>query len=261
MKQLILLEGLPGTGKTTATRTLFDCLSPIREDAFAFFEGDERIPCDFYEMAGIPAKEFDSFHDLHSGIAKELLAVSMRTANYVYLRLDRCSEFIASTFRKWDMGDEHNQQVDVLHYVACALERLDYWVSLNACNESTVIIDSGFLQNPINELLFRGASDEVVRSFMQETMKRVKFFNPFCFYLRRESAEAAMSFARQAKGDAWSAGIDALLEMPGCANFFERRFKLELDLLPFMPHIICSVQGNDWTDFERQAERFLHGSF
>jgi len=261
IKQLILLEGLPGTGKTTATQTLFDGLSSIGEDIVALFEGDDRIPCDFYEMAGIPVKEYDAFHALHSDITEALWGVSMRTANYVYLRLDRCSDFIAEAFRKWDMGDERNQQVDVLHYVACALERLDHWVSLNVGNENTVIIDSGFLQNPINELLFRGASDEAVRSFILETMKRVKPLHPFCFYLRRENAETAMTFARQAKGDAWSAGIDALLEMPGCANFFEHRFELELDLLPSMPHVICFVQGNDWSDFERQAERFLHGSF
>ena len=261
MKQLMLVEGLPGTGKTTATQYLYDHLVAQRERAIALFEGDERIPCDFYETAGIPIGEFDAFCAEHEDIADALRSMSVRTANYAYLRLDKCADFVAESFRRWDMGDERNQQVSVAHYIPCALERLDLWVAANLSNQDTVIIDSGFLQNPINELLFRKATDAEVRAFILGILDRITPLNPVCFYLKRENAEEAISFAKQAKGQGWASRVDAMLEELGCPNLFAHRFDLELSLLPSIPHVICTVQDTDWTDIDRQAQRMLEPHF
>ena len=254
MKRLILVEGLPGTGKTTATAQLRDLLCAKGEPVVALFEGDDGIPCDFYEMAGIPAAEFDRFRALHPDAAEADWAICLRTENYVYLRLDRCRDFVAARFRKWDMGDERNRQVPVSHYIPCALERLDHWVEAQKASEETCIIDSGFLQNPINELLFRGASDEEVRAFILGMLERIALLHPLCVYLKRESAQIAMAFARQAKGEGWASRVDAMLEEWGCPTFFEHRFALELGLLPSIPHILCAINGDDWTDFTTKAE-------
>jgi len=42
----------------------------------ALFEGDERIPCNFYETAGIPATKYDSFLSRNSGIPHMICSVS-----------------------------------------------------------------------------------------------------------------------------------------------------------------------------------------
>lgn len=257
MKQLILIEGLPGTGKTTATKRISEHLASKCEKVVTLYEGDERIPCDFYEMAGIPIDEFEAFRTRHLETADELWAISLRTTNYVYLRLDKCSDFIADTFRKWDMGDERNQQVSVAEYMPCVLERLDSWVASNIDSEDIVVIDSGFLQNPINELLFRKASDGEVHSFIKSIIEKFKLLNPVCFYLKRESAEAAISFAKRAKGHDWSSRIDSMLAELACPNLFEHRFELELKLLPSISHIICSIRDEDWSDMDRHIEKIF----
>lgn len=252
MKRVILVEGLPGTGKTTAAQRIFEHLAAKGVNAVALFEGDAEIPCDFYETAGIPIKVFEAFSINYPEEIQDLTGMFLRTMNYVYLRLDKCSDFVADTFRKWDMGDELNQQVSVEQYMPCVLERMDHWVATNLDNENTVIIDSGFLQNPINELLFRGASDTQIVSFIQSVAKKFKPLNPICFYLKRESAKVSIAFAEQAKGPDWAARVDAMLKEVGCPNLFENRFNLELTVLPCIPHVICSVKDLDWSDVNTQ---------
>jgi hypothetical protein len=110
------------------------------------------------------------------------------------------------------------------------------------------------LQNPINELLFRKATDDEVVLFIKCIAKIVMKLNPICFYLKRDSAEAAALFAKQVKGSDWSARIDNILQAIGCPNLFEHRFKLELSLLHCIPYTVCFIDGNDWSEVEKQIQ-------
>jgi hypothetical protein len=152
------------------------------------------------------------------------------------------------------MGDELNKEISVAAYISCALERWDYWVEASSDNDNIVIIDSGFLQNPINELLFRKATDDEVVLFIKSIAKRLMDLNPICFYLKRDSAEAAILFAKQVKGSDWAARIDNMLQEIGCPNLFEHRFKLELNLLHCVLHTVCFIDGNDWSEVEKQIQ-------
>ena len=254
MKQLILVEGLPGTGKTTITRKISEHLISKGEKVTALFEGDDRIPCEFYETAGVPIDAFEEFYQQYPETPDNHYEIMFRTANYVFLKLNKSSDMISKTFRKWDMGDEHNQFMTASQYISCALERLDYWAALNIDHREIMVIDSGFLQNPINELLFRKASDQQIFSFIQAVIERFKPLNPFCFYLKRENADAAISFAKRIKGSDWASRVESFLIQFGCPNFFNHRFEIELLMLPFIPHTICSVRDDDWSDAESKID-------
>jgi hypothetical protein len=45
-----------------------------------------------------------------------------------------------------------------------------------------------------------------------------------------------------------------MLQEIGCPNLFEHRFKLELSLLHCVPHIVCFIDGNDWSEVEKQIQ-------
>jgi hypothetical protein len=254
MKNLILVEGLPGTGKTTATQKLTKHLTLKGENVITLFEDDEEIPGSFYATAGIPIEVFDTYRNRHPKALDTHFGKLIRTKNYVFLRLDRCKSFIADAFKKWDMGDELNKEISVAEYISCALESWDNWVETSSDNDNIVIIDSAFMQNPINELLFRKATDDEVALFIKSIAKRLMKLNPICFYLKRDSAETAITFAKQAKGSDWSARIDNMLREIGCPDLFEHRYRLELSLLHCLPHTVCFIDGNDWSEVEKQIQ-------
>lgn len=255
MKQLLLIEGLPGTGKTTTAKTLAARLAERGEAVTPLLEGDAQIPGDFNQLAGIPATVFDAFRARHPAVAEAGWGIILRTPDFVFLRLDRCIPFVSAVFRPFDMGDEHNRAIGSAEYIRCALSRIGHWVFQNLNHGGITIMDSGFLQNPINELLFRKASDAEIRAFIQRYAEMLAPLHPLCIYLRRESADAAIAYASGAKGPDWTARVAALLlDTP---DFFARRLALELSLLPCVPHVICDIRGDDFSDIDRQLARAL----
>ena len=257
LNRLILVEGLPGTGKTTISKWLSDLFAEKGEATVLLTEGDERIPCDFYNTAGIPKSDFESLFSNSPSERDRLMDIALQTKNYIFLRIDKCPAHIARKIKRWDIGDGNNQAVTAADYMPCVLERLQYWVKANLDNSEIVIIDSGFLQNPINELLFRHASNDQVRELISAIADLLKPLNPICVYLRRGNAEQAIDFAKMVKGKGWEDRVDKLLKQTNCEDLFLQRFELELELLPKVENLICHVYDDDWNEAKKLIQNYF----
>jgi len=249
MNRLIFVEGLPGTGKTTISQWLFNLLQASGKPTVLLLEFDEKSPSNFCHMAGIPKDIFNSLY------TEKIKTVYKETNNFIYLKIDKCPENIQQELKRWDIGDEFNTLLSLHEYIKCTLEWWQNWVNDNK-NLSVTVLDSAFLQNPINEMIFRKASNADVKSYISAIADILVPFSPLCIYLRRNNAEESINFAKAAKGLRWAAGIDGLKDI-GCADLFERRFVLEYELLSTMEHLVCEINGHDWTE----AKAKIHDYF
>ena len=241
--KLILVEGLPGTGKTTISNWIFEILTDRGKQAELLLEDDERLPSNFAHIAGIPK---DALPNLPAD------AVLARTDHYIYADLRQC----AKGYRRWDIGDEYNKHISAEEYARCALEWWQNWAR-NYAGESICVMDSAFLQNPVNEMIFRGATDAQTEAYIRAVAEALAPLHPVCIYLRRESAEESISFAKAAKGSGWAKGVGSALQKLHCPDLFERRFRLEYSLLSSMDHILCEVNGSDWSAVKKKTLDYL----
>jgi len=252
MNRLILVEGLPGTGKSTISQWIFDLLHAKDIHTVLLDEFDERIPCNFYNLAGIPR---ETFNTLFAAIDAPSDAILKKTENYVYLRIDKYPNDVAQELRRWDIGDEFNTYFPLCEYIKCTLEWWKHWIQDNI-NQPITIMDSAFLQNPINDMIFHKATDNEVKQYVSSIAGLLAPFDPVCIYLRRNNATESIEFAKAVKGPVWSAGVDGLQDM-GCGDLFERRFKLEYEMLSTMEHIVCHVQGDDWSIAKTKIQNYF----
>ena len=239
--KLIFVEGLPGTGKSTLSERIFKLLVNQGVSAELLLESNEKLPSSFWHVAGIPKSNFTNLF-VNDAIIKE-------TDNYFFVDMRKCTEESAKDLQRYDVGNEYNKYISSQEYARCTLEWWRSWAS-DIATESVLILDSAFLQCPINEMIFRGSSDKDITVYIQAIAETIKPFNPICIYLRRENAKIAIDFAKAAKGEHWAKGIDELLSQLGCSDVFERRFCLEQSLLSLIPNIVCNINGYDWSDVE-----------
>jgi len=202
--RLILVEGLPGTGKTTISGWIYRRL----------------------KRKGVPAK---------------------------VLREDD-----AGMPGDWDIdADKH---LPASEYARRMLELWQHWAE-NHTDEGVLILDCAFMQNPLNEMMFRGAPDAQAEAYVRSIAAILEPYDPVCVYLRRESAQASIEFAQAAKGKGWASRVDKMLAALGCPDLFERRYTLESALLSSMDHVLCDVNGSSWRDAKKRIRRRLCPSY
>ena len=245
--KMILIEGLPGTGKTTLSEKIFELFAGQNLQVELLLEGNEKIPCNFYNIAAIPKSDFVDFGND--------IAIITETENYVFVDLGCCGKEVANQLQRYDIGDEFNPFFSAHDYARCTLEWWQNWVNINI-KESVLILDSAFMQCPINEMIFRKASNSEVKAYIQAIAEIIKPYNPFCIYLSRENAGIAIDFAKTVKGEHWAKGIEGLAET-SFPDLFERRFDLENILLSSVSNIVCDINGCDWSDAETKIQELF----
>jgi len=242
--KMIFIEGLPGTGKTTLSEKIFEMFIKQGKQAELLQEGD-KIPSNLDNIAGIPKTVF-------VGLKNEINVIT-KTENYVFVDLENCSEEVTNQLRCYDIGDVFNPSVSAHEYAHCTLEWWQYWVN-NNIKEAVLILDSAYMQCPINAMVYKKASDAEIKMYIQAITEIIKPYNPFCIYLRRESAKISIDFAKAVKSEDWAIRVEKLLDELDCLDVFERRFHLEQTLLSLIPNLVCDINGYDWSDVETKIQ-------
>jgi len=241
----IFIEGLPGTGKTTISEKLYELLIKQGIQAELLQEGD-RIPSNLYNIAGIPKYDFNKNIDF-----------ILQTENYFFVDLGNCTKEETDLLQVYNLGDAFNQNISAQEYAACTLEWWQHWVE-NNIKESILILDSAFLQCPINEMAYRKASDAEIKEYIQSIAEIIRPFSPFCIYMRRKSAEISMTFAKSVKSEQWANRVDKFLADIDCLDVFERRYELESELVSLISNVVCDIDGHDWSDVDKKVQE-LYG--
>ncbi|MTI67767.1 MAG: hypothetical protein FH753_14370 [Firmicutes bacterium] len=245
--RLILIEGLPSSGKTTTTKMTHKVLNNLDIANKVFYEGDLDHPADYDGVSFFSEVEF---YDLLSKYKKERklikkIAIKRQEGYYIEYKKrikrynDKFSDDLINSFLKHDVYElPLDRHIDIL---LKSWQRFRY----NALNEENVyIFDCAFIQNPVTVTMLRdNAEKKVINEYIKKLENIIKPLNPILIYLNQDNIRYSFKKVIKERPKEWleffinytlnqGYGKDNNLKgLDGTLKVLEERKKLEHELL------------------------------
>ncbi len=270
MAKLILVEGIPGSGKSTTARNIEQLLTSSGVRVRCFNEGDLH-PCDLAWHSCVPIAEYEklleTFPD-HQAILRQHTSVKDAHAYVTYGKLGLLPDH--PLFIKLKSLEPYNGQVSLEKFKKLHVSR---WQKFGAQTHEdvTYIFECAYLQNHIVELILTyQQSHDYIKAYLKELIETVLPLRPLLIYLSPVNVEWIINNAanerKTDRPDIWNDWIDDVIAYMensnyGKANnctglassleFFKERQRLELDLIKDLP--IQSYVHEVQVNFEQLA--------
>jgi hypothetical protein len=255
--KLILVEGIPGAGKTSACEYIGSQLNKHGVNACVFGEGDLNHPIDYEATAFVSnerlkdlKKDFPELESLenmqtHKGTYRGVLIPYVTLAN-AGMVTDECAEALS----KYDVYEMPSGV-----YKELVLTKWKAFAEQAKTSEYIVITDCCFLQNPLTMLMAKyNETPESIIKFVLEIEKIIQDLNPLLVYLAPDSVEKVIEDVRTARASEWFQHVSSYYTeqeygkahslprgMEGVVRMLEERVNLEnqiISVLNMQTHVI-----------------------
>lgn len=273
--KLILLEGIPGSGKSTAGLNLQKFLENNHIHTRFWREGDLDHPADY---EGITWMNAAGYHDLLSQYP-DLAALFqthtlIRGADYLlsYRKLQqRYPEQISQTLMdELSRNDVYDLPMEA--YCRLALDRWQDFSQTAEASETVTLLECCLLQNPLTVLFARhNADSQFARQHIERITEIISGLNPLVVYLQPTNVEEALLHVQTERPKEWAdfvtwyltgqayGKVHHLSGFDGVIQFYTMRQKLEIEMLRGLPvhHLVLEHSGNEWDRCEKELIEFL----
>ena len=189
--QIIFIEGLPGSGKTSFSRRLKKDFEKKGMDVISNQEGDFH-PIDLAWIAlfnqSTLSKTIDKYPSLTSQIKKHLVHENdLALLPYLKVKLDKDSKDFYQYCEQYEIYNEK----DINKFLNIHLDRIKYF--LKNAKDKVYIFECVSLQNHVNELLIGQAySYPHILDYFKDFFKPFKSFRTKIYYIKQVNIEKTL---------------------------------------------------------------------
>ena len=286
--RLLLVEGIPGSGKTTTARSAARWLAGAGARVAVYCEGDPQ-PADLAWQWWLPPEEFEAVCRLHPGAEAEMrrcawVGAAGVAVAYTKVDADRCGGLWPEVQAAMQGREPFNGTIPAATFVDMLAAR---WAEFGASEVSAddadvVVFDGAFLQNTLVELvLFADRDADAITVDLRRLVESVARWRPVLLRLVPVDPVAALEAVGRERLDPddrpeWRNAVEAYtadtpwarargLSSPGALQaYLTHRQRLEAEVLPRLPLEwvdLASPVGTcqPWEPFEEQLTAALAG--
>lgn len=245
--KLILVEGLPGSGKSTTAGLIKDILVEQNVNAELYMEGNLDHPADYEGVAYFTEKEFEDLLAMSSSLSKVfqdrvIVKNGRHLLPYMKIKAELGDDFPAGLLALISKKDIYELPLE--QHVAIITESWEEFAKQADAEEKVYIFECCFIQNPLTVSMIKyGAADEVTISYVEKIAESIKNLNPLLVYVKQEDIEKSFRKAVTERPEDWFNGFvhyytsqeygaqKELSGFEGAIEVLRERQKLEFQIL------------------------------
>jgi energy-coupling factor transporter ATP-binding protein EcfA2 len=241
--KLILIEGLPGSGKSTTAGMAAEILKQKGIETNLFLEGNLDHPADYDGVAFFSKGEWNSLLADFPSI-KALLNEKgfQKDVGYFlpYQKLGRSTP--DGFFERVLKHDVYELPLDL--NIKLIKENWKRFGERAKKEDMVYIFECCFIQNPVTVGMVKyGASNEMVKNYVLALEKSIRELNPILIYINQRDLDYSFKKAIKERPQSWSEGfinyytiqghgkLNHLAGVEGTIKVLKARRELELDIL------------------------------
>ncbi|MDQ4480809.1 MULTISPECIES: hypothetical protein [Bacillus cereus group] len=209
--KLIIVEGLPGFGKSTTAQLINDILSQNKIEVELFLEGNLNHPADYDGVSCFNKFEFDRLLS-NSGDFKEVLLkrVLKKGSNYLLpyrkIKNEFGDQFSDELFNNISRNDIYELSFD--KNVELIAGKWQNFAEIALEDDKVYIFECCFIQNPLTIGMIKyGEQKEKIINYVMKVAKIIENLNPMLFYVEQDDLEFSFRKALKERNPEWSTGI------------------------------------------------------
>ena len=275
MTKLILIEGIPGSGKTSFAKKTAEWYKDRGMTVNLFIEG-QKHPADLGWNACVPIGLYHQILDKYAPLREEIEAQTVfedETAIVAYTQVKTNNRNFYNELEAFEVYD--GRAPDEVFYKLHYERWRKFGRSATDKNERN-IFECAFMQNHVNELLFwRNVDEAEIIKHQNRLLDSVKHLSPVLIYLSQPNIrETIERIARERVSQAHGNWIDLCIAycersffgrqngikgFEGAMKFFTLRKQLEMKIISQLsiPYIVIENAEYDWDNVWAKIKGYL----
>ncbi|KGP85521.1 MULTISPECIES: adenylyl-sulfate kinase [unclassified Paenibacillus] len=212
-KQLILIEGLPGAGKSTIAKMVSEILIEQGKKVQLIQEGNLDHPADYDGVAFYSAEEFRSLVDAHETCKDILEGKATAYQEGFLIPYRKMKEEFGVNFSDHVVQEIFSKDIYELPFEQNVKLITEKWRTftesvISTADDSITIFECCFIQNPLTiGLVKTNQSKEENVQYVLELERIVQPLNPLLIYIHQEDLAHTFDKAIQERPKEWSDGF------------------------------------------------------
>lgn len=209
--KLIIVEGLPGFGKSTTAKLINEILNQNKIEVELFLEGNLNHPADYDGVSCFNKFEFDRLVS-NSGDFKEVLLkrVLKKGSNYLlpYRKIknefgDQFSDELCNDISRNDIYElPFDKNVELI------AEKWNDFAEIALEDNKVYIFECCFIQNLLTIGMIKyGEQKEKIINYVMKVAKIIENLNPMLLYVEQDDLEFSFRKALKERNPEWATGI------------------------------------------------------